>query len=85
MLTSVREQALTLAPTVGTSSPHDNQIRAMATFHGDVAHSTNPGGLHPTVPARPWAEADLVARYPFVGTITVEGEADLEVRDEYRE
>ena len=53
----------------------------MATFPGDDA----PGAHHPTVPARPWAGADLVARYPFVGTITVEGEADLEVRDGYRE
>ena len=36
MLTSVREWALTLAPTVETSSPHENQERAMVTFHDDV-------------------------------------------------
>ena len=57
----------------------------MATFPGDIAPTTNPGALLPTVPARLRAGADLVAQYPFIGTITVEGEADLEVRDEYRE
>ena len=48
----------------------------MTTFHGDaepghVAQSSGPGTLHATIPARPQAEDDLVARYPFVGTLTV--------------
>ena len=90
VLTSVRKWALTLAATVGTSLPHDNQGRDMATFHEDAGqgrdvHSCGPGHLHTIVPTCPWVDADLVARHPFVGTLTVEGEADLEVRDEYRE
>ena len=57
----------------------------MATFPGDATNTTNPGAPLPAVPARLRAGADLVTRYPFIGTMTVEGEADLEVRDEYRE
>ena len=57
----------------------------MATFPGDATNTSNPGAPLPTDLARLRAGANLVTRYPFIGTITVEGEADLEVRDEYRE
>ena len=57
MLTSVREQALTLAPTVGTSLPHDSQEHAMVTFHDDNAddglgnHTPPPVNQDPPLPA----------------------------------
>ena len=57
VLTSVRRWALTLAPTVGTSSPHDNQERAIVTFHDDAAgngpenHTPPPADRDPPPPA----------------------------------
>ena len=56
-MTSVREQALTLAPTVGTSSLHDRREPTMVTFHGDDAddglgnHTPPPVNQDPPPPA----------------------------------